>query len=315
MKKKSIKHYKKKKNTNVKLIIFIILIFLILSIFCFQKYKNYLYLSTNTLNIEDIFKGIIKKEIKSEMLVIKEIEPATKIPVFTFHRIVPDNVKHEKYENDEWTASVDVFEQQIKYLYDNGYKTISLDQLYCWYKEECDFDKKTVVLTFDDGNYDDYYLVLPILKKYNYKATTFILGSRTLNIDEEYDPYVRRFITKKMINDVEKTYPNWTFESHTYNLHNKDENETERVLVSTREEIKEDFDKNSEFKFSYIAYPFGAYNNEIINEAKNHNYKLAFTFKANNRRCASRKDQPYEMPRIKINGFSDVEEIKKWLDC
>lgn len=275
------------------------------------------------INISQISEGItintFKKVKKSDKKVytketFKENEPkAQAIPIFTFHRIVPDNVKHEKYEEDQWVASDDMFDKQLKYLYDNGYKTISLDQFYCWYKRKCEFDKKTVVLTLDDGNYDDYYVVLPILKKYNYKATTFVVGSRTTNKDDgKYDPYTRKFITKKMMKTVKKTYPYWDIQSHTYDLHVVEDNGKERVLNLTEEEIKQDFINNKKFGFKYIAYPFGVYNDAIIRQAKENNYNLAFIFRKH--RLATRDDNPYEIPRIKINGFSTVEDIKKWLD-
>ena len=34
------------------------------------------------------------------------------------------------------------------------------------------------MITIDDGYYEDYYLVLPIIKKYNFKVTSFVVGSR-----------------------------------------------------------------------------------------------------------------------------------------
>ena len=115
-------------------------------------------------------KKIIEQNINVEEKKDKEIEEkATKIPIFTFHRIVSDKLKNERFKDNEWAASIDVFESQIKYMYDNGYRTINMDEFYCWYRKECEFPKKTVMITFDDGNADDYYLVMPVLKNYNFK--------------------------------------------------------------------------------------------------------------------------------------------------
>ena len=232
------------------------------------------------------------------------------IPIFTFHRIVSDNIKNNNYKKNQWVSSVKVFEEQIKYLYDNGYKTISLDEFYCWYKGDCIFDNKTIMITFDDGNLEDYYIVLPILKKYNIKATTFIVGKRTLKGPITFDENKRQYITKDIIEKVKTEYPNWKFQSHSYNMHSKT-NEIKKVEEMTKEEIKEDFDKNEIFNFDYMAYPYGTYNEYVIEELKNHNYKLAFTFIYYD--YARRTCTPYEIPRIKLNGYSNVEDLKKWL--
>jgi len=240
-------------------------------------------------------------------------EKAEKIPVFTFHRVVSDKLKKEKFMKDEWVHSAKVFDEQMKYLYDNGYQTISLDELYCWYQKKCEFPKKTVVITFDDGNADDFYIVMPILRKYNFKSTTFIVGNRTY--DKETKPYnenKRTFITKELIRKTEKVYPKMDYQSHTYNMHTVDSNGKERVLNYTREQIRDDFRNNGEFKFDYLAYPYGIYNEEIIDQLEESDYKLAFIFRKHD--YVTRDSKKYEMPRIKINGFSSAEDIKKWLN-
>lgn len=45
----------------------------------------------------------------------------------------------------------------MKYLYINGYKTISSEEFYHWYYGEIDYYGKTLMITIDDGYYEDYY--------------------------------------------------------------------------------------------------------------------------------------------------------------
>jgi len=54
----------------------------------------------------------------------------------------------------------------MEYIHKKGYKTINTEELYKWYKGEIEFNKKTLLITIDDGSYEDYYLVYPIIKKY-----------------------------------------------------------------------------------------------------------------------------------------------------
>lgn len=252
--------------------------------------------------------AIIVKEMRQKKI-------ADRIPVLTFHRIVPDEIKKEKYLDNEWVASAEIFELQMKYLYDNGYNTISMDEFYLWYRGDIELPKKTIMITFDDGDLEDYYIVLPILKKYNLKATSFIVGKRTEGQDSEYEPNKRKFITKELISRTKVEYSNLQYESHTYDMHTVDSNQKMRLYNYTKEQMKNDFEKNNEFGFKYMAYPYGHYNQTIVDVLKEENYKLAFTFPVfGKEEYATRKSLQYSIPRIEISGFSDVNDLKKWLE-
>lgn len=239
---------------------------------------------------------------------------ATRIPIFAFHRLMPNDDKTTRAPHDEWIQSVDVFEKQMEFLYNNHIKTISMDQLYCWYKGLCVFSPNTAVITFDDGNDEDYFLALPILEKYNLKATSFIVGSRTEEDGrKEYNPKYRKFITNAMIEDVSNNYSNLDFQNHSWNLHRK-QNGKGVALSLSEEEINSDFEKMSSFKFSYFAYPYGHYNDTFKEAVKDSDYKLAFTF-GPTYNYVTRNSYPYEIPRIKINGESTVDTIKKYFRC
>ena len=62
-----------------------------------------------------------------------------------------------------WVSSLSSFEEQMKLLHDEGYQSVTLDELHAWYKEEIQLPKKRVVITFDDGFYSTSAFVKPIL--------------------------------------------------------------------------------------------------------------------------------------------------------
>lgn len=292
------------KKSDLKIILCIIVLLIVLLIIFFGK----VFLNNSSKKSNKMHNKITTKKNYNT-----DFEDADRIPIFTFHRIVSDKYKNERYKNYEWVASVDVFEKQIKYLYDNGYQTISMDEFYCWYQKKCKFPKKTVVLTFDDGDDDNYYLVLPILKKYNYKGVVFVIGSRTnlINLDG-FDETKNNFLTYELMMKTKMLYPKLEFQSHTWDMQKVDENGKEHVLNMTEEDLKEDFDKQEHFGFKYLAYPYGVYTELEMKELEKRKYNLAFTFRKQG--YATRDSNKYEIPRIKVNGFSDVDIIKKWLD-
>ncbi len=233
---------------------------------------------------------------------------AKKIPILTFHRIVSDEIKNNYFRNYQWVAKVSDFEKQMKYLYDNDYKTLSIDEFRNWYDGNIEYPKKTVLITFDDGDYEIYYLVLPILKKYNFKATSFIVGSRTkLTTFPFINTYESKYLGLDKIKEVGRNYPNLEFQSHSYNLHYRSPSNMPIEYSKDYYDLTSDFINNMKFGFKYIAYPYGAYTKEIILAAKNSNIEMGFTF--DKYVCATRNSPRYVIPRIKINGQITYSEF------
>lgn len=99
-----------------------------------------------------------------------------RVPILMYHSI-SDTPKfgHPYYETV--TAPV-IFEQQISFLAQQGYRGITLRDAAKYLRFGPDAgDCKYVVLTFDDGYRDFYENALPILVRYNFVATMFIASS------------------------------------------------------------------------------------------------------------------------------------------
>lgn len=93
-----------------------------------------------------------------------------------------------KYPNNEIEGesfSVDLFEEQIKYLVKH-YDVISMDEFYGRFMNG-NFTNKEVVITFDDGYKNNLTVVAPILKRNGLPFTVFI---STQNISEQKRFYI-----------------------------------------------------------------------------------------------------------------------------
>lgn len=82
----------------------------------------------------------------------------------------------------------DIFEAQMKFLNDNGYLSVFLDDVVGFITGENNLPEKTVAITFDDGYLDNWVYAYPILKKYGHKATIFVITARILDQAERYRP-------------------------------------------------------------------------------------------------------------------------------
>lgn len=115
---------------------------------------------------------------------------AYSIPVLYYHHIEPSD-----------PINPEVFEAQMMYLLSKGYNSISLNELYGFITANSIVPRKSFVLTFDDGFYCNYHYLFPILKKYNLKATIFVVsGVRKQTINLEHREQSRGYPSRNGLN-------------------------------------------------------------------------------------------------------------------
>lgn len=82
----------------------------------------------------------------------------------------------------------DIFRAQMRHLASSGYNCVSMQQL-AEYLHDGHIPPRTVVVTFDDGFYNNYAVAFPILREFGIPATIFIasgyIGSTRLAWPEE----------------------------------------------------------------------------------------------------------------------------------
>ncbi len=219
------------------------------------------------------------------------------------------------FSDDLTIVEEGIFDDQMKYLHDNGYTTLTPDEFYQWHAGEKEFPKKSVMITIDDGCYDAYYIAYPIIKKYGFSATVFCIGKNLAGVTPEYntDVNVNDYVREDVISKVREEYPRFYFESHTYNMHKRVDGKPP-VSVFTYDQMMDDFNENAKYEFSYLAYPWGNYSDTVWQVLEDCNYKMAFTYKPYY--YALRSDNKYAVNRIKIPGnlpldtFIDICEGK-----
>lgn len=228
------------------------------------------------------------------------------IAIIGFHNIVSEKDKQLYHKNNMWVDSVDEFEKKMKFLYEQGYTSLSLDELYNWYKGEIEIPEKSIVITFDDGYYASSFLIPEILAKYDFVGTTFVVGS-SLEMEHEWDGSTIQFMNVDDMKDqsIMKYY------SHTYGLHGKDQGEF-LIEKSNENEIEQDFELQKAFvDNTYLAYPYGYYNDKIISVLPTKGVKLAFGYNEN--RKAKKTDNIYTIPRFAITSYTNMETFKAML--
>ncbi|WP_440602861.1 polysaccharide deacetylase family protein [Bacillus sp. GB_SG_008] len=255
----------------------------------------------------------------SGFVVYDKVSQAEKVPVLMYHHLLKEQEKNEnpKFKNMDSILSVEQFEKQMKYLADNGYNTLTLEEFEGFVKGEKKLPKKSVLIIFDDGWKSNYVYAYPILKKYKMHAASFPITSKLKDDQEKFDPKQLQFLSKS---DIEKMKDTFEFGSHSYNLHNTLSNGKVDFVTKPIADVKKDIElSNKILNTKYFCYPFGAYNENSIKVLKELDFHLAFTTNAG---YATPNSKPLEVnsfvmkPQMNMHTFSEIvsgkyEAVKK----
>lgn len=182
-----------------------------------------------------------------------EVSPnSIHVPIFIYHSVRP-HLPVETPVLKRYTVSPQSFEQQLKYLKENGYTVVSFSYLIEALKKNTIIPPKSVVLTFDDGWHNQFLYAFPVLKKYDDTATFFVF---TNSINRH------NFLSWEELAQMSQagmTIGGHT-KSHPYLIGITDE----KILKNEIAGGKETLEKALGHKVNLFAYPFGQYNDKII---------------------------------------------------
>ncbi|MDF2882173.1 MAG: polysaccharide deacetylase [Clostridiaceae bacterium] len=212
------------------------------------------------------------------------------IPVLMYH-----SIKNDK--TNPLVVQPEVFKDQMKYLKDNGYTTLSMSELFNFMKYNKEVPQKSVVITFDDGYEDNFINAYPILRHYNLKATIFIIT----DLCNQGGLYIKFPQLKEMINNGIE------IGSHTLD-HSKLNKLTYDEQLYNLKQSKKIIDEKLGINCKYLSYPYGEYNKVTINALKEAGYKMAFTTKG---KWAYKSNGIFTLNRIYIGGLLTMNEFKQ----
>ncbi|WP_297569802.1 polysaccharide deacetylase family protein [uncultured Anaerovibrio sp.] len=202
-------------------------------------------------------------------------------PILEYH-IVQEKNPDRAYEYNVPPAD---FEQQLDYLQQEGYTTISIRDFLRAKKGLQELPEKPIILTFDDGYESNYTELLPILEKRGLKATIFMV---TNDIGRE------RYMSWDQLKDIQ--HRGVEIGSHTANHLPL----TEMSLSEARDEVKLSkllMEWNGMDTIYTFSYPNGKYSEELLKVLKEEEYLAAVTGDAG---LNTFETNPYLLQRINI---------------
>jgi peptidoglycan/xylan/chitin deacetylase (PgdA/CDA1 family) len=250
--------------------------------------------------MKKIFKIITLLILILLIITITYLYKNPKIAVLCYHNIATEAEKQNYPDEADWIITTQNFKEQLDYLKKNNYKTLTMDEFYKWKTGLLDLPYKSVLITFDDGFLSNYEYAFKLLKEYNMNATVFVVGSFIENSTNNiWEGNVKTYMTKDILSNIEKEYPNIEIYSHSYNLH------YQGAINQDKNVLAQDINKFNNFykETNVYCYPFGQYNDNMKNALKECGYKLAFKYgpNKNDYKKASRNDDAFEIPRLNVS--------------
>lgn len=138
------------------------------------------------------------------------------VPILMYHHLVEDKDDPSISKDTLWVGE---FRHQMELLQENGFHTVTFDQLIAFGQEGTPLPDNPVCITFDDGYSSFYELAYPILQEFHMKATAFPIGV-SVGKDTYKDtgsPIVPHFTWAQAREMVDSGLV--SIQSHSYDMH------------------------------------------------------------------------------------------------
>lgn len=218
------------------------------------------------------------------------------VPILMYHYISVPPPDADAIRRD-LSVPPDQFEAHLRYLKENGYHTISLHQLLLHLTRGEPLPENPIILTFDDGYRDNFENAFPLLERYGFQATFFLI---TNFIDERRPAYMTWEQVKKLIKAGHEIGAH--SRDHP-NLQGKDIDYLVWQILGSKEAIQ----NGAGITPRFFSYPSGKYDENTIAVLKSANYWGAVTVHQGVRQSS---EHPFELQRIRIHGNYGVDELE-----
>jgi len=245
------------------------------------------------------------------------ISEEVEVPIIMYHSLL------EKKTN-EWNIFPSAFEQDLAYLAENGYTTVNISQLIDYVYQGTPLPEKPIVLTFDDGYYNNYSQGMPLLEKYDMKMVLAVIGKNSDHwtahadeIDERYGhltwPQIEQMISTGRVE----------LANHTNNLHKnengrkgckmkagEDEAAYRELIAQDLETLQARIEQLGAPRPRCFVYPFGAHCSKADEVLRELGFKATLSCASGvNRLRVGDEASLWKMKRNNRTPETSVEEI------
>lgn len=213
-------------------------------------------------------------EVRAAVSAVDAAQKPIALPVLMYHSI---NSRESKA--GDYVITPAALREDLEWLQREGYHTVVVQDLLNYVEQGVPLPEKPVMITFDDGYYNNYLNAFPILKELQMKAVISIITGETdkySQLDENREnyshltwPQIREMMDSGLIE----------FQNHSYNLHKSGSKSGRKGIGKKKGESTEDYQQairedveKAQLRFvemtgyapTAFTYPFGAVSDDSI---------------------------------------------------
>lgn len=245
-----------------------------------------------------------------------------KVPIIMYHSILNDHKRAGDY-----VVSQQTLENDIVYLKENGYTTVVMQDLIDYVYNGKPLPDKPVVLTFDDGYYNNFVYLLPLLEKHDCKAVISVVGKFTEIFSESDDlnPNYSHLSWDTILQLKESG--RIEIQNHSYDLHDtagrkgsqklkrESVEEYQNMLRNDLSKLQNLLEENCGIIPNTYTYPYGAISEESKDVVKELGFKASLSCYEFVNEITRDKECLYGMGRYnRPSGISTEKFMKKALE-
>lgn len=202
----------------------------------------------------------IPKDIQKRLLTASP-SAQIRVPILMYHY-----VEYIKDTKDKMRVALnitpDIFEKQVETLKNDNYTFLTAKELGEILNGTMSMPEKPMLLTFDDGHWDFATVVLPILKKYQVKATQYVIPGFTGGSDFMTENQVWNVVASGLVDVGAHTVHHISLAGRSLHEVQDEVTESKRMLENTYH-----------MQVVSFAYPNGSFDNQAADVVK----KAGFT--------------------------------------
>ncbi|HEY8624905.1 MAG TPA: polysaccharide deacetylase family protein [Solirubrobacteraceae bacterium] len=203
------------------------------------------------------------------------------VPVLTYHRVAPLSA----VGLTDLKVDPANFAAELAALHSAGYHTIHQAQLFDALYRGTSLPSKPIIISVDDGYVDDVRTILPDLQRWHMVATFFVITGRTTEPG---------FVSAAQIRELDSAGMDvGDHTAHHLDLPMLTPAELQSEIAGSRAVLE----RVLGHPVYYFAYPFGAFNDAVVQEARTAGFTMAYTTAGGTRESTT---SPLTMPRIHV---------------
>ncbi|MCI7126387.1 MAG: polysaccharide deacetylase family protein [Agathobaculum sp.] len=190
-----------------------------------------------------------------------------RVPILMYHSILKDGARQGKY-----VVSPDVLVADLDGLQKRGYQTVTVTDLLAYVQQGTPLPEKPVMITFDDGYYNNFVYAYPLLQERGMRAVVSVIGCQTALYSQngQENPYWSH-VTLDHLKQMQDVFE---VQNHSWNLHEygerrgclrrrgEDKDSYEHMLREDTEQTQRLLTEAGLPTPACYTYPFGACSEE-----------------------------------------------------